>query len=289
VNGLNPVILPGPDGGSLAMHDLGGSGPNLLIAHATGLHGWIYRPFAAALIDRFHCWAFDLRGHGDSTVQAGETLDWSSFGRDVLAAVSHLGPDPVVGFGHSLGGAATLLAAQQDPTAFDRLVLYEPAILPPGESTSARFLAEKRMMVDGAARRRADFESKAHALLHLSPRGAMSTISAASLEAYVTHGFSDGPDGRVHLKCRPSVESTTFAQTTSQERWGVWPGLGTMRPPLVIVHGTQSGGHHRLTAEAASKQFGTPLVVLDGLGHFGPLQVPGYVAEVVGAGSLSRH
>ena len=55
------------DGVSLALHDLGGDGPALLLCHPTGFHAMTWAPVAAALAGVAHCWALDFRGHGDST------------------------------------------------------------------------------------------------------------------------------------------------------------------------------------------------------------------------------
>ena len=60
------VLVTSPDGVRLAVHDLGGDGPPLLLSHATGFHGHVFAPLAAALSARFHCWAIDYRGHGSS-------------------------------------------------------------------------------------------------------------------------------------------------------------------------------------------------------------------------------
>ncbi len=59
-------------GVEVAVYDLGGSGPTLVIAHATGFCGPAYGPFASALVDRFHCYAFDFRAHGASSRPEGE-------------------------------------------------------------------------------------------------------------------------------------------------------------------------------------------------------------------------
>ena len=51
-----------PDGIDVAVHDLGGTGPVLLFAHATGFHGRVWQPLADRLGDMFHCIAIDFRG-----------------------------------------------------------------------------------------------------------------------------------------------------------------------------------------------------------------------------------
>ena len=48
------------DGVKVAVHDFGGDGPDLLLAHATGLHGRVWDPVVAHLVDRFRCVALHL-------------------------------------------------------------------------------------------------------------------------------------------------------------------------------------------------------------------------------------
>jgi len=64
------------DGVAVAVHDLGGTGPPIVFAHATGLHGLVWRAVAAHLVDSFTCISFDERGHGDSGLPADPDFDW---------------------------------------------------------------------------------------------------------------------------------------------------------------------------------------------------------------------
>ncbi len=60
-------FIEASSGAKLALHDLGGGGPKtLLILHANGFCGRAYLPLARALHEQFHCYALDMRGHGDS-------------------------------------------------------------------------------------------------------------------------------------------------------------------------------------------------------------------------------
>ena len=79
------VDAPAPDH-AVVVHDLGGSGPPLLLCHATGFHGRVWQPVASHLPGR-HCYAPDLRGHGDTPLPGEEPLDWYGFADDVLAAL----------------------------------------------------------------------------------------------------------------------------------------------------------------------------------------------------------
>jgi alpha-beta hydrolase superfamily lysophospholipase len=127
------VIVPSTDGVELAVHDLGGHGPTLLVSHATGFHGRCYEPLAHALGDRVHSISFDYRGHGDTERPDG-SIDWARYGEDAFAMASWLHTregGPIDAFGHSMGGACLLMAASRDPHLFRRLVLFEPIVFPP--------------------------------------------------------------------------------------------------------------------------------------------------------------
>src|SRR5689334_18939927 len=117
-------------GTSIAVHDLGGEGPTLLICHATGFCGGAYRPLAAALAPHHRVFALDTRGHGESTPPDDGDFDWSGMADDVAAAASAVAsavaPGPLHVVGHSMGGAAALLAEHRSPGTFTSAYLYEP-------------------------------------------------------------------------------------------------------------------------------------------------------------------
>src|SRR5690606_13070843 len=106
--------VPSDDGVVLALHDLGGDGEPVLLAHATGFCGPIWEPVAAGL-DRFHAYAPDMRGHGRSTRPDGSSLDWRAIALDLLAVVDHLGLARVKAVGHSMGATCLLLAEMARP------------------------------------------------------------------------------------------------------------------------------------------------------------------------------
>ena len=109
------------DGVEVAVHDLGGDGPPLLLAHAAGFCGGALAPLATRLGTRFHCWALDFRGHGDTVTPLDVDYAWSGRADDGLAAGDRLGLEGARGFGHSAGGAALLDAGARWPGAFTAL------------------------------------------------------------------------------------------------------------------------------------------------------------------------
>ena len=131
-------IIESSDGVRIALHDLGGPSrgtpaPVLLFSHATGFHGRAWEPMASLLCNRFHCVSLDLRGHGMSELPPGVGLAWSGMADDVVAALSseRLPPGPVLGIGHSMGGAALVLAAARRPGRVSIAVALRAGHRPP--------------------------------------------------------------------------------------------------------------------------------------------------------------
>ena len=156
-------MIESSDGVRIALHDLGGpnSGtttPVLLFSHATGLHGRVFEPMASFLTNRFRCVSLDLRGHGMSELPPETGMAWSGMADDVLAALTSdvLTSGPVHGIGHSMGGAALVLAAARRARAIRSLWLYEPVIVP----TEGGLPPDgENPMSEAAARRRDRFDS----------------------------------------------------------------------------------------------------------------------------------
>ncbi|KQP70662.1 hypothetical protein ASF40_13035 [Microbacterium sp. Leaf288] len=99
-----------------------------LLIHGLGSNGALMWRYGSALADAgWRTDAVDLRGHGT----APRTLDYTlaAYAADV-AATRPVGAGPWdLVIGHSLGGAASVLAAAADSSWTRRLVLVDPALL----------------------------------------------------------------------------------------------------------------------------------------------------------------
>ena len=262
------------DGVKLNLRMMGGSGPDLLICHATGFHGLAYRPLAECLNEHFRVWALDFRGHGDSGPAPGDDYAWSGMGADVAACAAAIGAAPLFGFGHSMGGAALLLAERSQPGTFERLFLYEPIVLPRGffDARNANPLAA------GARNRREVFNSRAEALARYASRSPLAVMRADALAAYVEGAFVDLADGRVRLACSAETEARTF------EASGGLPTeeASEIGVPAAVAAGTvgsnvSNPGDFALAIADALPQ--GRFLSFEDLGHFGPLEAPGVVAS----------
>lgn len=285
---LSTHMVPSSDGVTLAVHDFGGPAgggvPTLLFTHATGFHGRVWQPVARHLTDRFRCLAIDLRGHGASETPPSAPLAWGSVAGDVLAVVDEMkgwGASGVHGIGHSMGGAALVLASARRPDAFRSLWLFDPAIvpardLPPGISNP---------MAEGALRRRETFPSLQAAIDRYGGKPPLSALHPDALAAYVHGGF--GPrDGVVALRCSPSTEAEVFRGAPGS---GAWEALAEVRRPAAVLVGRVepfSPAAH--AAQIAGELEQGVLIERPELGHFGPLEDPSSAAADI-AGWVSAH
>ena len=270
-----PISVTSTDGESIAVHDLGGTGPDVFIVHATGFCGRAYESFAAALGDRFHCYGVDLRGHGDSPAPRSGNFSWDALAADLLAVFDHFGAGSARVFGHSVGGAAALLAEAARPGSVARAFLYEPVVFP----TGYRHPGGESPMAGPARRRREVFASRAEALARYATRPPLGHLRADCLAAYVEHGFEDLPDGTVRLKCRAESEASVF----SQEETVTIDRMATVASQVVVAQGTRNTGPGpaRSAPMIAEQLPNATLLPYPHLAHLGPLQDPETVAQDV--------
>ncbi|MCU1483786.1 MAG: putative hydrolase or acyltransferase of alpha/beta superfamily [Actinomycetia bacterium] len=268
--------IPSSDGVDLAGHDLGGDGPPLLVAHATGFLAAVYRPLAHRLAGRFHSWALDFRAHGDSSRPASGDLSWDGMADDVLATVDALALDRPVAVGHSMGGAALVLAELRRPGTFGGLYLYEPVLVPLGTFPSGG--GDDNPMSAAARKRRPVFESRDAAYANYAAKPPLQVLAPEALRLYVDEGFAD-TEGGVVLKCRPDDEAEVFRMGGLNRGFD---RLGELTLPVTVAQGgAKDPGPGHLAPLQADAIPGGRLVVAEGLGHFGPVQDPGLVADQV--------
>ena len=271
------------DGVTLRTFDFGDSGQPVLAAHATGFNALVWSPLVQALNDA-HVVAPDFRAHGGSTIEPGAELDWDGFGDDVLATLDAYGwlnrfadePKPV-GIGHSMGGAALLLAEQRRPGTFAALWVYEPIIFPP-EVRIGMADAENPLAI-GARRRRSTFASREEAMATYASKPPMNSFDPAALAGYVAGAFVDESDGSVRLACRGEDESRVYGTASTCT---AFEHLGEVTCPVIVVRGEMADFSPAAIAVPAAEALPHgELVAHNELSHFGPMENPtGLAAEI---------
>jgi len=276
------------DGVSIAVHELAGTAdlPPLLISHATGFHGHCYTPIARALGHRFRVFALDYHGHGETAPVPDWTVDWSHFGDDAVAVAEAIAPDGgLVGFGHSMGGSALMMAADRRPDLFSQLVLFEPIAHRPGQVNLSEEELRQFPIVAGALRRRSRFPSFEEAYRNYRAKPPMSMMVDEVLRNYVDYGFHTVVDEQdqpaVELRCAPQVEVGILI--TGRDS-GVWSLLSEIDTPVLAI-----GGHvEQMQPSAATEAIANQLpngeyLLLDHQTHFGPFSHPDEITAIIDA------
>lgn len=293
-----PNEVPSTDGVTLAVYEshpftgdeIPGRGPEVLLVHANGFCAGVFAPLVGALGDR-RCVSYDARAHGRSTRGAAD-MSWEGHRDDVLAVHDALGLTRPVGVGHSMGGAALLLAEQLRPGTFAALWLFEPIVFP-----SEFGDVSDNPMAEGALRRRSRFHSREEAFANFARKPPLSKLCAECLAAYVTYGFhaagsderaagtgaqvTGGDEGEtgIVLACAPEDEAAGYRMGGKHS---AWDHLGEVACPVVVLRGHDSEPSPATVAPVIAETLPEGrLETHEELGHFGPLEAPDAMARSV--------
>jgi pimeloyl-ACP methyl ester carboxylesterase len=245
-----------------------------LYVHATGFCKELWIPVVRQVGDRIgtnggSAMLVDQRGHGDSTPFEGPLL-WDLVARDVLAAVADV-RHPIVGVGHSGGGAAIARAEILSPGTFSTIVLFEPIVWPPP------FEPKDKVLAANASRRRRTFGSQAEAKERFAT-GPFSGWDEEVLDLYVGHAFHESEEGW-SLKCEPWVEAECYRQAGNVD---TWDRLHEIDCRVVVMSGEHSDTNQDPYRTQLVDRFrdATSLVV-EGVGHLAPMEAPTLIGDLI--------
>lgn len=185
--------------------------PLILFAHANGYSAQCYRFYQEALAKNYRILALDFAGHGKSE----STLNFKTwfFFRDQILALLNQELQPgqkVIGIGHSLGGASTLLASQKSPELFAKAIVMDPVVLGWRITTLAKFMDSP--LARGARKRRRSFQSIELVRRAFSKFPAFANWDSEIWEDYLSTCLRPTGKGKeVELCCDPKVEAKIFS------------------------------------------------------------------------------
>jgi len=264
--------------------DFGGAGPPLHFAHANGFPAGCYRSFLTGLTGRYRVVASEHRALWDAAPPPPRRRRWRVFADDLIDFLDARFPgEAVVGVGHSMGGATTVMAAARAPARFRALVLIDPVFLPPavvGLFTAAPWLARRLPHLQAAARRVERFPDHAAAFASYRRRRFFAGLSDEVLRDCVAAMFSPEVGGEgLRLRFPKLWEVAVFSAIPR-----VWGPLGRVagRVPMIGLRGATSD----VLGPTAWRRWGrvTPGATLSevpGVGHLLPLERPGALAETI--------
>ena len=266
-------------GGAMAALEFGPAGRpiDVIFSHANGFNARTYRSILAPLAQSLRILAIDLRGHGSTTLSAAVEgrEGWLQFRDDLLALTAEVADGPLVLAGHSMGGAASLLAAAAEPGRVKALALFDPVVIPSDRQHDA---LEHNPLAIGADRRRAVFPSRAAVMEAYTGRGAFRTWSPEQLADYVEAGFRETLDGQVTLTCAPAWEASNFRT----HNYDIWGAFRESRCPIRILRAEVGStcrieGHEDELAATGRIEVET----VPGTSHFLPMERPDLVRRVL--------
>ena len=263
-----------------------GTGPTLLLAHATGFHARCWDPVIRLLGDH-HVIAVDLRSHGRS--ENVEIEHWNVFGRDLAEILRALDLSDVLGVGHSMGGHAMVDAAAAERERFRSLVLIDPVIVAADQYGGGGWqIFSLRGEPHPTAKRKRHFPSPEAMIERFRDRPPYSGFHPDALRAYCTHGLlpADDGDGYV-LACPPEIEASIYM--TSRTNPGVYDSIRALDLPVLILR-AKLPPEERSVMDFSSSPTWPGLVneFRDGReihftdrSHFLPMEIPERIAELI--------
>jgi pimeloyl-ACP methyl ester carboxylesterase len=261
---------------TLKLHylDWGGDGDPIVVLHATGLLGRVYRPIAQALRGIGHVWSYDQRGHGDSAAATSlDEYDWTHTMNDLAGFIAAMGWKRVRAFGHSAGATAIGALAYERPDLISRAILAEPVVF---ESPSAPEMEWRNPFIERTLKRKRVFDDVDAMFRNFDRKPPYDTWRKDMLRDFCEFGTRPTRDGRRELKCSPEVEARYYA--TSRD----FDGLGRIvraEVPLLIMFGERSDSLAVSLADkiAAQRRTGRVEKIAEA-GHFLPMELPELVA-----------
>jgi len=246
--------------------DWGGDGTPIVLLHATGFLGAIYRPIAQALTTIGHVYSYDQRGHGDSERPRNDIYGWDITASDLEGFILAMGFKQVRGIGHSAGATAFGALASGRPELVSRAMLIEPVIFDMSDPTMQR----PSEMRERTLKRKRSFDSVEAMFANFEHKPPYKTWRREILRDYCEHATYLDADGRRALKCHPEVEAEIYATSRT------FDGLAYIMRcyiPLLVLFGEQSDTPGlplapRLAAEHRR------VVTVPGTTHFIPMEEP---------------
>jgi pimeloyl-ACP methyl ester carboxylesterase len=103
------------------------NGPPLVMLHGLSSRWQTYLPIIPHLVERWHIYGLDFRGHGGSDHLA-DSYTWSRYAADTAQFLADVLSEPAVLLGHSLGAMVAAFVAANHPSGVRALILEEPPL-----------------------------------------------------------------------------------------------------------------------------------------------------------------
>ena len=218
-----------PAGHRLRYYEWAGSGTNLVLLHGSGSYALQWEWVADHLGERFHVFAVDQRGHGDSDRPDGE-YSAEEYAEDIHQLVDTLGLGRIVIAGNSLGGRVAQVFAAEYPEQCAAAVLL--AVHLSNFSHDRERMAAVLRSACAMLQSPTDFGSREEAMAFLkASRGERET------EASLNHRIDHNMD-RTERGYRVKYDPVRVAQGLTHMAKNLRPYAARVACPVLVVRST---------------------------------------------------
>ena len=246
------------------------SAPPLILLHGGRDHCRNWDWVAAALHDKYHVIAPDLRGHGDSAWSASGHYTMASYIYDLAQLIHQQELAPVRVIAHSLGGNIALRYAGIYPDAVHRLVVIEglgPPPRPPGTKAGRsidqrvrEWIEESRALSGRIPRRYTSIDEALRRMQEANPH-----LSVEQARHLTQHGVNQNEDGTYSWKFDNYVRVWPPYDMTREEIAELWSRIVC---PTLLIYGKESWAKDPATDGRASYFPDARVLGVEGAGHW---------------------
>ncbi len=263
-----------------------GSGARLHFGHANGFGAGTYQYIFNLLGDRFHTFGLNAchlsRCRYDCGLNKPEIKNWFQLVDELIEFLEVVVREPVVGVGHSMGGALAAIASVKRPALFRKLILLDPVFLEPKTIALIKVATlagqKHRFPLSAGARKRCNgWKSRDEAFAYFHDKKLFRGWSETMLRSYIDYDLADVPGG-VELSCPPEIEAVLFESVPTD----IWKWIKKIKTPTLIVRGEHSDvvtdKSWRLLKKIRPE---AEFVEFKNVGHMFPMQKPEKTAEAI--------
>lgn len=201
----------------------GGDGLPAHFYHANGFPPGLYQPLLNRLRRQLNLSALSMRPIWSAGESPPRRRDWEIYVQDLLAHIEHNVGSPVVGMGHSMGAACTVMAAVRRPDLFRGLILIEPVTVSRLEAqllnVVPEFLVRRMEPIRSTLVRNDVWSSRDEFMEEMVRHRAYRRFDDEAIQALREHGVTEAANGEFRL---------AFPKA--------WEAHNYLRPPCLLKH-----------------------------------------------------
>jgi len=216
--------------------------PVIHFSPANGIPVASYQSFFDQFSEIANFTGMNCRGAWQHAATPPTKFNYQNHADDLIYAIQSQHQKPVIGMGHSLGGAVTLLAATKQPELFSKLVIIEPASLP------IKFLHyiypllplwvvhRFAPFIKRTHQRRTIWPSREAFIDHYKDHPTYRLFTERAMRDYADSGLVKCEDGQFELLFKPEWESHNFRHV-----FYLWNALHKTAHPTLLLRAEHSG------------------------------------------------